>query len=421
LYTLIAFLTMFVFNVDLKDFLSTIGLIYLSFYNFFKEFKLNIYSMFYSWFNPSSFDNLIKDIRSYVDNSNNRIKAFVLTRTRATAKVEAKVKELDLKSSELIEELKPLNSQVKESNLNPSTTPDHFNSSFSPYPLGMGPKGEAATPYPLDMGPKDNSESFRDKYKLTLVQDYIRINSWDIITSPYFYIPTMFVVTISTGYFLSDYWLPILPMISSFFIDFFTGKPSDDNGPDFIEPPLSPTGSTSSEIRIIEPPLSPAGSTSPEIRIASPTESVTSSTSNTSTEVPRNSPKSPIVQDNITNPSPVRTFSSESFNEWVDSQSKTAHNLEMPDLQDPFSNVSPFNTPSPVTIDPATPSPISASAKVDPVNIPLPESPSDPNLPASPSISSTSSASSNTSRPLKRWGMGREFDRMEREFDRYFR
>jgi len=76
LYTLIAFLSVFVFNVDLKDFLSTVGLIYYSFYNFFKEFKLNIYSMFYSWFNPSSFDNLIKDIRSYVDNSNNRIKAF---------------------------------------------------------------------------------------------------------------------------------------------------------------------------------------------------------------------------------------------------------------------------------------------------------------------------------------------------------
>jgi len=321
-----------------------------------------------------------------------------------------------------------LNSQVKESNLNTSTTPNHFNSSF----------GEAATPYSVDMGPKDNSESFRDKYKLTLVQDYIRINSWDIITSPYFYIPAMFVVTISTGYFLSDYWLPILPMISSFFIDFFTGKPSDDSGPDFIEPPLSPTGSTSSEIRIIEPPLSPAGSTSSEIRIASPTESVTSSTSNTSTEVPRNSPKSPIVQDNITNPSPVRTFSSESFNEY--SQSKTAHNLEMPDLQDPFSNVSPFNTPSPVTTDPATPSPISTSNRVDPVNIPLPESPSpisasnkadpvnillpespispsnpvDVQILSSPNTSSTSSAPSKASHPFKRWGM-------EREFDKFFR
>ena len=76
LYTLIAFLSVFVFGVDLKDFLSTIGLIYLSFYNLVKEFKLNIYSVFYNWFNPSSFDNLIKDIRSYVDNSNNRIKAF---------------------------------------------------------------------------------------------------------------------------------------------------------------------------------------------------------------------------------------------------------------------------------------------------------------------------------------------------------
>jgi hypothetical protein len=418
LYTLIAFLSVFVFNVDLKDFLSTVGLIYLSFYNLVKEFKLNTYSMFYSWFNPSSFDNLIKDIRSYVDNSNNRIKAFT------TAKVEAKVKELDLKSSEFIEGLKPLNNQVKESNLNTSTTPNHFNSSF----------GEAATPYSVDMGPKDNSEPFRDRYKLTLVQDYIRINSWDIITSPYFYIPFVVTITISTGYFLSDYWLPILPMIPSFFIDFFTGKPSDDSGPDFIEPPLSPTGSTYSEIRIIEPPLSPTGSTSPEIRIASPTESVTSSTSNTSTEVPRNSPKSPIVQDNITNPSPVRTFSSESFNAWVDSQSKTAHKLEMLDLQDPFSNVSPFNTPSPVTTDPATPSPIStsnrvdpvniplpespspisASNKADPVNIPLPESPSDPNLPASPSTSSTSSAPSKASHPFKRWGM-------EREFDKFFR
>ena len=196
MYTLIAFLSVFVFGVDLKDFLSTIGLIYLSFYNLVKEFKLNIYSVFYNWFNPSSFDNLIKDIRSYVDNSNNRIKAFttvaIVTTTVPTlwawdqrvaaslpwqwveVKVEANTKEFDLKSPELVDEPSVQMKENLPNNLNTSTTPNQF------------------------------SESFRDKYKLTLVEDYIRINSWDIITSPYFYIPTIFVVTISKGYFI---WL----------------------------------------------------------------------------------------------------------------------------------------------------------------------------------------------------------------------
>ena len=68
-----AFISMFIFGVDLKDFLNTINLIYLSLYNFILEIKLNIFSIFSSKFNPGSFDNLIKDIRSYVDNSSNRV------------------------------------------------------------------------------------------------------------------------------------------------------------------------------------------------------------------------------------------------------------------------------------------------------------------------------------------------------------
>ena len=224
-------------------------------------------------------------------------------------------------------------------------------------------------------------------------------------------------------------------MIPSFFIDFFTGKPSDDSGSNIIESPLSPTDSTSSEIHIV-----------------SPTESVTSSTSNTSTEVPRNSPKSPIVargdknspDSNIPSPSPIRTFISKSFNEWADSPfarvKETTPNLEIHNLQDPFSNISPFNTPSPITINPTTPSPVDPSSslafdqsrakvsvtttkpEVDPTNVLLPESPISPSnpvdvqIPSSPNTSSTSSAPSKASHflPVKQGGM-------EREFDRYFR
>ena len=51
IYSLIAFISMFIFNIELKEFLNTIELIYLTFYNYLLEFKLDTYSSFYKNFN----------------------------------------------------------------------------------------------------------------------------------------------------------------------------------------------------------------------------------------------------------------------------------------------------------------------------------------------------------------------------------
>jgi hypothetical protein len=76
----------------------------------------------------------------------------------------------------------------------------------------------------------------------------------------------------------------------------------------------------------------------PNINIISPTES---NVSDITTELPAYSPasNSPTSETPTTSntpitstQSPVRTFSSRTFNEWVDSQSRVVSKLEIPNL-----------------------------------------------------------------------------------------
>jgi len=194
-------------------------------------------------------------------------------------------------------------------------------------------------------------------------------------------------------------------MVSNFFTDYFTGRPSDDNG-------SSDGGSTiiASKSNVIESPKQPQINVStsdlptPNINIISPTEFISSeinvisptdsNVSDITTELPTYSPASnsptsdtpttsntPITSTH----SPVRTFSSRSFNDWANSQSRVVSNLEIPHLNDPFSDVSPVQ-PSPI----------------DPVSITLPESPSS-NItsPVNPAdVNLPDSASSNVTSPV---------------------
>jgi hypothetical protein len=111
------------------------------------EFKLDTYSKFYSNFNPDSFNDLIKEIRNYVNNSSLRVKNKIL-------------KSFDLESSPKGESIlleKEVNDKFVESKTEESK------------PQFTSPIIDS-----LDKG------SFRDKYKLTLNENYIKFNVWDI-------------------------------------------------------------------------------------------------------------------------------------------------------------------------------------------------------------------------------------------------
>jgi len=172
IYSLIAFISIFIFGIDLKEFLSTIELIYLTFYNYILELKLDTYSTFSKNFNPNSFNDLIKEIRNYVNNSSIRIKNKILESLESPKQILLLEKEINNKVEE---------SKTEESK--PQFTSPIIDS-VSPADLQSLDKGKG---------------SFRDKYKLTLVEDYIKVNGWDIITSPYFYIPVITVTTIWIG------------------------------------------------------------------------------------------------------------------------------------------------------------------------------------------------------------------------------
>jgi hypothetical protein len=325
IYSLIAFISMFIFNVELKEFLNTIELIYLTFYNYLLEFKLDTYSSFYKNFNPNSFNDLILDIRNYVNNSSFRLKNKIL-------------KSFDLESSQKVL----------------LDTPQGVNDKF------VEPKDELSKPQftspiidSLDKG------SFRDKYKLTLIEDYIKFRVWDIIYSPYFYVPVT-ITTLYLGYSFSNYWLPIIPYIFSILAG---DKPSDDTDGNFgdttpkaaqdndllAESMITLTNfETANNTPVNSPQLYPT-SELPSITITSPTESIASTISSTSTELQRHSPTSsniispdtsansstiispvstpdtsanspisdtisPVSDNTVPSVSPTRTFSSGSFN-----------------------------------------------------------------------------------------------------------
>jgi len=281
---LVSFISMFIFGIELKEFLNTIELIYLTLYNYLTEFKLDAYSNFYKNFNPNSFNDLIKDIRNYVNNSSLRLKNKILN-------------SFDLESS-----------QKEESNLLTSAQKEVDDKLLES-------KDDLSKPPIIDSTDKI---SFRDKYKLTLNENYIKFNVWDIIYSPYFYVP-LTITTLFLGYSFSNYWLPIFPFIFSF----FTGdKPSDDSNTGDVTPkatidndPL--INSLRTDIEFIRNELESITTPEvPSITITSPTESTTSTISSTSTELPKYSPisstsNSPITSSN----SPTRMFSSNTFNE----------------------------------------------------------------------------------------------------------
>src|SRR5271156_1106325 len=141
-------------------------------------------------------------------------------------------------------------------------------------------------------------------------------------------------------------------MVSNFFTDYFTGRPSDDNG-------SSDGGSTiiASKSNVIESPKQPQINVStsdlptPNINIISPTEFISSEIN----VISPTASNTPITSTH----SPVRTFSSRSFNDWANSQSRVVSNLEIPHLNDPFSDISPVH-----------------ASPIDPTNITLPDSPS---------------------------------------------
>jgi len=265
IYSLIAFISIFIFGIDLKEFLNTIELIYLTIYNYIFEFKLDTYSTVYKNFNPNSFNDLIKDIINYVNNSSIRIKNKILESLESPKQIL-----LNEPSPKAQAEGEEINNKFEKSKIEESkaqvTSP--IIDSVSPADLQSLDKGK---------------EPFRDKYKLALIEpspkaqaegDYIRVNGWDIITSPYLYIPVITVTTIWIGYLSSNYWLPILPIVSNFFTYFFTGKPSDDSGSSDTDGGSTITASKSN---IIESPKQPQINVStsdlptPNINIISPT------------------------------------------------------------------------------------------------------------------------------------------------------
>jgi hypothetical protein len=121
------------------------------------EFKLDTYSFFYKNFNPNSFNDLIKDIRNYVNNSSFRIKNKIL---------ESLDKQLVLNEGKEI------------------------NNKFEPSPKAQAEGGskieesktQVTSPIIDSVSPADlksldkGTEPFRDKYKLALIEDYIRVN-----------------------------------------------------------------------------------------------------------------------------------------------------------------------------------------------------------------------------------------------------
>jgi hypothetical protein len=279
---LVSFISMFIFGIELKEFLNTIELIYLTLYNYLTEFKLDTYSTFYKNFNPNSFNDLIKDIRNYVNNSSFRVKQKILN-------------SFDLESS-----------QKEESNL--LTSPQkEVNDKFVDF------KTEESKPQINDSSVATtvvDKGTFRDKYKLTLIDNYIKVNVWDIIYSPYFYVPVT-ITTVYLGYSFSNYWLPIFPFIFSFFSG---DKPSDGNFGDLTpkapqDNDIDPTPKNSPQL-FRQDPLETYEF--PSITITSPTDSTASTVSNTSTELPKYSPISSI--SNSPSNSPTRTFSSNTFN-----------------------------------------------------------------------------------------------------------
>ena len=122
-------------------------------------------------------------------------------------------------------------------------------------------------------------------------------------------------------------------MVSNFFTDFFTGRPSDDTGSSELDDRSTITNSKSN---VIEPlpwhwspkqpqiNLSTSDLPTPNINIISPTES---NISDITTELPTsNSPTSDTPTTSnptqgtgtpfTTTQSPVRSFSSRTFHEW---------------------------------------------------------------------------------------------------------
>lgn len=245
-------------------------------------------------------------------------------------------------------------------------------------------------------------ESFMDKYKLALVKDYIRFNSWDFITSPIVYIPIA-ITTVFVGISFSNYWIPILPLVINLFTDYLF-KPNNDDDPLLSDGEITPTqdvikptsdsvenladslNSFTTAIEIPEiPQLNLNTSEIPNINVTSPAAGPTNtSTSINSTlsptdsnhtssnvlggvaivyDVPNfNTDVSPIENTGINNGSPIRTLSS---NTSIDSTST--------DWSDSIS----INDPNNNTSSPATSSPSTSN----PVNVPLPDSPVSPSSP----------------------------------------
>jgi hypothetical protein len=152
-----AFISIFIFGIDLKEFLNTIELIYLTIYNYIFEFKLDTYSFFYKNFNPNSFNDLIKDIRNYVNNSSFRIKNKIL---------ESLDKQLILNEAQA--EGKEINNKFEPS---PKAQAEGESKIEESKTQVTSPIIDSVSPA-LDKG----NESFRDKYKLALIEDYIRVN-----------------------------------------------------------------------------------------------------------------------------------------------------------------------------------------------------------------------------------------------------
>jgi hypothetical protein len=72
-----------------------------------------------------------------------------------------------------------------------------------------------------------NFYSLRSLYKLNWINPFQNYNSWDIITSRYFYIPVLSIVSFYFGFDYYKYFLPAfpiigpyLPLITAFFTDF---------------------------------------------------------------------------------------------------------------------------------------------------------------------------------------------------------
>ena len=60
-------------------------------------------------------------------------------------------------------------------------------------------------------------KSLRNLYKIDYEYPYINYTSWDIITSKYFYIPVLSIISIYFGLDYYKYFLPGLPIIVLFY------------------------------------------------------------------------------------------------------------------------------------------------------------------------------------------------------------